>query len=241
LVLDIIHALSYLWAAGFALCGKDARHTEIWVIRFLTKLLTCRVENVIANIRRSVAQRGLSAAERKPVAKSLRYFTRHVTMMRYPEFLAQGLPIATGVIEGACRHLVQEPRNHRRPVAVGRRRSGAQAPSNPFHRRLGRLLALPPPSTVTLPEMFGQSSSASPSTATMSLMVVPVRAKRNVKRVQLVESASTLGRVAPAPSVMSKSPRTGSVTRRITRLGSFSLSSSRAPKPTALARIAVVG
>jgi hypothetical protein len=28
-------------------------------------------------------------------------------MMRYPEFLAQGLPIATGVIEGACRHLVQ--------------------------------------------------------------------------------------------------------------------------------------
>ncbi|TVP96914.1 MAG: hypothetical protein EA381_16340 [Planctomycetaceae bacterium] len=28
--------------------------------------------------------------------------------MRYDEYLARGLPIATGVIEGACRHLVQD-------------------------------------------------------------------------------------------------------------------------------------
>lgn len=28
--------------------------------------------------------------------------------MRYPEFLRLGFPIATGVIEGACRHLVQD-------------------------------------------------------------------------------------------------------------------------------------
>lgn len=108
LVLDIIHALSYLWQAGFALARKDSVQAEAWVVRFLFKLLTRPVESVIADIQRSVAQRGLSAKERKPVDKCLKYFDRHTSMMRYPEFLAQGLPIATGVIEGACRHLIQD-------------------------------------------------------------------------------------------------------------------------------------
>lgn len=108
LVLDIIHVLSYLWAAGFALCRKDAVQTEAWVVRFLAKLLTCPVESVIADIQRSVAARGLSAQQRKPVDKCIKYFTRNSSFMRYPEFLAQGLPIATGVIEGACRHLIQD-------------------------------------------------------------------------------------------------------------------------------------
>lgn len=108
LVLDIIHVLSYLWAAGFALCHKNPAQAEAWVVRFLLKLLTCPVESVIADIQRSVAARGLSTKARKPVDKCIRYFTRNADFMRYPEFLAQGLPIATGVIEGACRHLIQD-------------------------------------------------------------------------------------------------------------------------------------
>ena len=108
LVLDIIHALSYLWGAGFALCHKDPRKTEAWVVRFLEKLLTQPVESVVADIQRSAAQRRLTAKERKPVDKCLKYYRRRLFMMRYPLFLAQGLPIATGVIEGACRHLVQD-------------------------------------------------------------------------------------------------------------------------------------
>jgi len=108
LVLDIIHVLSYLWAAGFALCRKNPLKTEAWVVRYLEKLLTCPVESVIADIQRSVAQRRLSPKQRKPVDKCIKYFTSNASFMRYPEFLAQGLPIATGVIEGACRHLIQD-------------------------------------------------------------------------------------------------------------------------------------
>ena len=63
---------------------------------------------MIADIRRSVTQRGLSAQQRKPVDKCISYFTSNIPLMCYPEFLAQGLPIATGVIEGACRHLIQD-------------------------------------------------------------------------------------------------------------------------------------
>lgn len=108
LVLDIIHVLSYLWAAGFALCHKNPAQTEAWVVRFLFKLLTRPVESVIADIQRSVAARGLSGKARKPVDKCIKYFTRNADFMRYPEFLALGLPIATGIIEGACRHLIQD-------------------------------------------------------------------------------------------------------------------------------------
>lgn len=108
LVLDIIHVLSYLWGAGFALCRKNPVETEAWVVRFLLKLLTCPVESVIADIQRSVAARGLGNQTRKPVDKCIRYFTRNTPFMQYAEFLAQRLPIATGVIEGACRHLIQD-------------------------------------------------------------------------------------------------------------------------------------
>jgi hypothetical protein len=108
LVLDLIHLLHYLWLAGFALNGKNPHKTEVWVQRFLKKLLTGPVENVIADIQRSVAQRGLKGKQRKPVDTCLKYFGRRKTMMDYPAFLAQGLPIATGVIEGACRHLIQD-------------------------------------------------------------------------------------------------------------------------------------
>jgi hypothetical protein len=108
LVLDIIHALSYLWRAGFVLCQKKTAATEVWVIRFLLKLLTRPVGMVIADIQRAVARRGLSGKTRKPVDDCIRYFTSNAYWMRYPEFLAAGYPIATGVIEGACRHLVQD-------------------------------------------------------------------------------------------------------------------------------------
>jgi len=108
LVLDIIHVLHYLWCAGFALCGKDATKTDEWTVRFLEKLLTRPVKTVIADIQRSLAQRALSASQRKPVDACIQYFTRNSAWMRYPEFLAAGLPIATGVIEGACRHLIQD-------------------------------------------------------------------------------------------------------------------------------------
>lgn len=36
------------------------------------------------------------------------YFESHRKRMKYDEYLAEGDPIATGVIEGACRHLVKD-------------------------------------------------------------------------------------------------------------------------------------
>jgi len=59
-------------------------------------------------MRRSATRRGLRSEARKPVDTCARYLLNHSAYLRYDHYLAQGFPIATGVIEGACRHLVKD-------------------------------------------------------------------------------------------------------------------------------------
>ncbi len=107
-VVDIIHVIHYLWMAASALCEKQQAQAQILVIQLVTKLLTARVHNVVAALRQTATRRGLSQKEREPVEKCAEYLNKNAWYLRYPEFLSNGFPIATGVIEGACRHLVQD-------------------------------------------------------------------------------------------------------------------------------------
>ncbi len=110
LVLDIIHVIHYLWLAGFALCHKNRKATEIWLASHLLMLLSSPVAGVITAIEAAIAQqeKTLKACERKAINKALGYLRRNAPFLDYPTYLAQGLPIATGIIEGACRHLIQD-------------------------------------------------------------------------------------------------------------------------------------
>jgi len=108
LVVDVIHVLHYLWLAGFAICRKKEGATEAWVANYLVKLLTRPAHDVVAAIRQSATLRGLTDEERQPVEKCAGYLLKNSQYIRYREFLAEGFPIATGVIEGACRHLIQD-------------------------------------------------------------------------------------------------------------------------------------
>ena len=61
---------------------------------------------VAAGMRRSATNRQLSDKQRKPVDDCARYLIRKRKMLDYAGALRQGYPISTGVVEGACRHLV---------------------------------------------------------------------------------------------------------------------------------------
>ncbi|MEY9969040.1 hypothetical protein ABIA33_007127 [Streptacidiphilus sp. MAP12-16] len=50
----------------------------------------------------------LTAARREAVAACHRYLTGHLDQLHYDTALDQGWPIATGAIEGACRHLIAD-------------------------------------------------------------------------------------------------------------------------------------
>jgi hypothetical protein len=108
-VLDLLHVLHYIWLAGMAVRRGDRNLVEAWMRRYLYKLLTAGMPlDVIAGIRQAATLARLSEQEREPVEKCASYLETNMNAIRYREFLAAGLPIATGVIEGACRHLVQD-------------------------------------------------------------------------------------------------------------------------------------
>jgi hypothetical protein len=108
IILDLIHVIHYLWIGAYALCNKDTASTEARVRELLKHLLTGPANYVAASLRRQATMINLTAAEREPVDICCDYLLKYQQYMRYGEYLAQGFPIATGVIEGACRHLVED-------------------------------------------------------------------------------------------------------------------------------------
>ena len=61
-------------------------------------------------MRRSATRRGLAPEGREAIDRCAHYLLKYARYLRYDEYLALGWPIATGVIEGACRYLVKDRR-----------------------------------------------------------------------------------------------------------------------------------
>jgi hypothetical protein len=108
LVLDFIHALEYLWKAGHAFYAEGSTELETWVLERLEKMLDGDISHVVAGMTRMATMRELDAKTRGPVDKAAPYLLKRKNMMRYNELLAMGAPIASGIIEGACRHLIND-------------------------------------------------------------------------------------------------------------------------------------
>jgi hypothetical protein len=108
IVTDLIHVIHYLWGAGKALSGGEEAATEEWVREAIKKLLTRDVYGVVSGMRQSATKRDLRGSQREAVEKCAKYLEQRGGTLRYVGALARGMPIATGVIEGACRSLVQD-------------------------------------------------------------------------------------------------------------------------------------
>jgi len=107
-VVDLIHVLEYLWKATTAFNKEGTREAERWVSERLLEVLRGRAGIVAGGIRRSATRRGLSREARLGADTCAKYLLKYKRYLRYDDFLARGLPIATGVIEGACRHLIAD-------------------------------------------------------------------------------------------------------------------------------------
>jgi hypothetical protein len=108
LVLDIIHASEYLWNAANALMGETHPDRNAWVGEQLLQILSGQTRTVIQTLDTLAQDPSLSSAQRQALNKAVGYFQRNLPHMRYDQYLTQGWPIGTGVIEGACRHLVKD-------------------------------------------------------------------------------------------------------------------------------------
>jgi len=108
IVMDFIHVLEYLWDAARSLSPDDAHASEMWVQERAQKVLQGHAREVAAGMRRRATLRGVSDKQREAIDTCADYLLNRQSYLRYDVFLAQGFPIATGVIEGACRHLVKD-------------------------------------------------------------------------------------------------------------------------------------
>ena len=108
IIVDIMHVLEYLWKAAKAWLPPDDPKAMQWVGDKTLQLLQGQVKSIVRNLRRSATAEGMSSRQREPIDQCANYLAHHAAYLNYPAYLAQGYPIATGVIEGACRHLVKD-------------------------------------------------------------------------------------------------------------------------------------
>ncbi len=108
IVLDFIHVCEYVWKASLGFYEETEPARQVWVQERLLRILRGEATLVAAGMRRSATRRKLKPDKRENVDQCADYLLNHVPYLHYHEYLAAGLPIATGVIEGACRHLVSD-------------------------------------------------------------------------------------------------------------------------------------
>jgi hypothetical protein len=107
-ILDLLHVTPRLWQAAHVFHPEKSAAAEAFVRERLLRVLRGQVASVIQGLRVMGGRWRLSAAKRKALRAVCNYLEKNQSRMRYDEYLAAGYPIASGVIEGACRHLVKD-------------------------------------------------------------------------------------------------------------------------------------
>ncbi len=106
IVMDFIHVLEYLWKAAHCLHDKDDENIEKWVEEQALKVLRGHSGRVARGMKQSATKRKLKS--REAIDKCAGYLQKNRDRLRYDNALSSGFPIASGVIEGACRHLIND-------------------------------------------------------------------------------------------------------------------------------------
>jgi hypothetical protein len=106
IVADLIHLIEYLWRASYCFHAAGSDAARQWVVQRVRALLDgADPRQVAAGMRRSATRRKIK--DRQAVDRCAQYMHGLAPYMLYGAALRDGLPIATGVIEGACRHLIR--------------------------------------------------------------------------------------------------------------------------------------
>ena len=108
IVVDFVHVLEYLWSGCWCFFQEGDPAAEQWVHEKARAVLDGKAGIVAAAIRRKATTLGLDASQRTNADRCADYLLAKRPYLDYPTALTTGSPIATGVIEGACRHLVKD-------------------------------------------------------------------------------------------------------------------------------------
>jgi hypothetical protein len=107
-ILDLMHVIPRLWEAAHVFHKEGSAEATAFTRERLRRILHGEVAAVVQCLRQMGRRHGLKGAKKQRLAKACVYLKKNEHRMRYDEYLRQGYPIATGVIEGACRHVLKD-------------------------------------------------------------------------------------------------------------------------------------
>jgi hypothetical protein len=107
-ILDLLHVTPRLWQAAHVFYPEGSEAAEAFARSRILRVLRGDVRGVVRGLRRMGTQQGLAGSKKKTLGQVCAYLSKNRERMRYDEYLAKGYPIASGAIEGACRHLVKD-------------------------------------------------------------------------------------------------------------------------------------
>jgi hypothetical protein len=107
-ILDLLHATGYWWEAVHLFHDPGSLTAQKWMKVLTLGLLSGMGAGVIRGLQHLAEPSKLPAATRTRLAQIHDYFDRHRDRIHYDQYLTAGYPIASGVIEGACRHVVKD-------------------------------------------------------------------------------------------------------------------------------------
>jgi len=107
-ILDLMHVIPRLWQSAHVFHAEGSDEAEAFVRERLLRVLEGKAAGVVRGLRQMATKHRLAGTARKNLRAICDYLEKNLHRMKYDAYLSAGYPIASGVIEGACRHVIKD-------------------------------------------------------------------------------------------------------------------------------------
>lgn len=107
-ILDFYHAAQYLYKGAKAAFDGRTQRCQARFKRWRHQLRHAHPSQVPAEIEQLLASKSLPKTAVHTLTNLLNYLTTHRDHLAYAHFKAQGLPLGSGLVESACKWLIQQ-------------------------------------------------------------------------------------------------------------------------------------
>jgi hypothetical protein len=107
-ILDFYHAAQNLWKGARAWLDGRSRKARLWFASARHRLRHGETNEVLNDIAAALELDGLPETARKALKNLYEYLDTHEYHIQYQRFRELGLPIGSGMVESACKWLIQQ-------------------------------------------------------------------------------------------------------------------------------------
>lgn len=107
-ILDFYHAAQNLWQGAKTWLDGRTKPARSWFVKARRQLRRGQANKVLEDIETALALEGLPTSAHQALTKLYNYLDKHRDHIDYAKFKELGLPIGSGIVESACKWLIQQ-------------------------------------------------------------------------------------------------------------------------------------